>query len=490
MASSQHYKNLDVNFIKRLRPTLGEFDTIALTAKYNFTFEEYQIGSFQFASKQQATEVIKTLFHETTHLYQILSTPFGYYCYTLRSFQSNQVAILLKMIKEKFNLKVKYPLVSLIESLGPKDKFPELWFNLHLWYLAEIILLYLEGTINFYFKQSKNNPLIDDVSFVNQFAEMDFYLSQYFAQTGRVFKYPGHNLNKNPNDQIAITALKAFGNQDVLNVMESWAKVSEYWEYQGDIDQIFPDTLTNSLNKYYSLIHEAKIRLKVPNFREFTLTFSAICELSLFGPILPQHSKFRNSRTAISDIHPLKRFYTALNTAKTIEPIRNLDTDYKRFVDQICNINEWPTPFEIGQDTLSNFHYFSQDILSELYHRANNLRMHKPSAFINLSIWYTPQDDFAKEFTYYFIHPVMEFRNRTLYHKNKAIVDFFVSQYIEKSLMRKLLISDNLIVTLPFKIEKAGQIYYENVMTKYLEMVAGIKNAKIILKTISSGNVH
>jgi len=493
--AAQILKDFDVDLIRRLRPALGEFDTLALSARYDFTSEEYRIGSILFATQQQVPEVIKTIFHETTHLYQALSTPYGYYYYSLRAFQSNQVVVMLRMIRETCNVKVKYPLISSIASLEPKEKFQELWFSLYLWYLAEILLLYMEGDRYIYLRQARNNPLLKGKRIINCFAEMEFYLSAFFAATGRSFEYPGHNLSsaeESWKEQRAMTVLKTLGDVDVINLLESWAKTSEHWECQGEAfpDPFFPHTMSVGQSKYYFLLNHAKNILKVANIQEFILTYAALCELSLFGPILPQHHKFRGGWATMKDIHPLSRLFLALPAAADIEPVRNLDSDYERFVEQVCYAKGWPTPLAMSEDTLSHFHYMPQDLLSDLYHRAQKLRMLVPSAFINLSVWYTPKDDFTRELTYYFVHPVMEFRDKTLFHKDKEIVQFFGIQYTVNSYLRKLLLSDDLTVTLPFQVDRATLAFYENVLTAHLEMAAGIRRPKILLKARSSGVPH
>ena len=45
--------------------------------QYNATFQEAR--SSAFLAKGETPELIRTLFHETTHLYQMLTTPYGYY---------------------------------------------------------------------------------------------------------------------------------------------------------------------------------------------------------------------------------------------------------------------------------------------------------------------------------------------------------------------------------------------------------------------------
>lgn len=490
MNDSQILSDFNIESIKRLRTGLGLFESLALSVQYNYTFQQYQRGCILFEQEKEIPEVIKTMFHETTHLYQMISTPYGYYYYSLRDLQTNQVIALIKVLKDTYGIKIQFPLIDLIASLKPKENFRELWGILYLWYIAEIVLLYFEGDVDIYLKQRLHNPLLTQKSFTGFFAEIEFYLNKFYAVTGRNIEYSGHNLSPHQNTQKVEKlniVLKATADTDVMALLESGAKISEYWGSQAqafpDLPQLFPKSMEASQIKYYFLLNIAKNRLKATNISEFVLTYAALCELSLFGPILPHYSKFRDDQTAITGIHPLSRFMDASAAAAKIQPVRNLGSDYTRFVEEICTALKWPTPLKISQDTLTNFPYHPLDRLSELYYRAQQFRTYRPSSFIDLSIWYTQHDSFTRNFIYYFVHPVIEFKDKLLFHKDKELVQYFVMRYVLTNYLRRLLLTNDLTVTLPYAAENDEITYFKGILASYLEIVVGINNPFISIRS-------
>ena len=233
--------------------------------------------------------------------------------------------------------------------------------------------------------------------------------------------------------------------------------------------------------KYYALIDIAKSRIKAANIREFVLTYAALCELALFAPLLPHYYQIRNSHITMKDINPIFRFMDASGSASSIEPIHNLSTDYTRFIEQICEKMRWPTPQQVAGTTLSNFTYAPLDRLSELYHRAQEFRMVMPWVFIDYSVWYLPKNEITAPFTYYFIHPIIELKDKTLFHKDKMLVSYFVLQCVVQEYLRKILLSKDISVMLPYRANSEEINFYREILETYLYTTMGIKNPPITL---------
>lgn len=470
MDESRILKEFDIESIKRLKETHGWFDTLALSAHYNYSVEELQRGS---------PNATKTMLHETMHLYQMLSTPYGYYYYSLRDFQNNQIIAIMRLLRDTHGIKLKFPLVDLIARLEPREKFSEVWFNLYLWYLAEFMLLFFEGNSETLNKQLRNNPLLHRL-FPESFAELEFYLVKYYAAHGRKVQYDGHNLNfveSASQQDFFMLFLKLFF-WDVSTLFENWAKLCEYWG-----SEEFPDTRQGDFWKYHIVLSYSKSRLeKAANFREFALSLFALLELSVFSPILPHYSQLRGNQSTFVDLHPSIRLIRAIGAAAKIEPIQSLSSDYVRFVEEVCNANGWATPFEISEATLSQFPYAPQDFLSDLYYKAQRFRQRKPWAFIDLSYWFLEKDDFIREFTYYFVHPIIEFSDKVLVHKNKELAGFFVTKYMLSSYLRKVLLSNDLSITLPYRASEADIKLLHDILLSNLRSI-GIRNPKVLLKS-------
>jgi hypothetical protein len=349
----------------------------------------------------------------------------------------------------------------------------------------------MEGNKEIYLRSQVNNPLLGGKSMVQCFAELDSYLASYLAVTGRDCDYDGHHLaidSSSREEQMAMTVLKATADLDVLALLESWAKTSEFWssgtEGSSYSEGLFPGSFTIEQSRYYFLIDHARKYIHTSDQQRFIWTYAALCEFSLFGPILPRHSKLRGDKPTLAEIHPLSRFLSLLRAAAEIEPIRDLSADYRRFIEEICSATKWPSPFAMDEGI--SFRHVPQDIWGEWYHRAQALRAHVPAAFIDLSCWFTPKNDFTRELTYYFTHSVIEFKDKLLFHKNRDMVALFVSQYAGNEYFRKVLLSDDVTIRLPFGSNTAARELCEGVMADVLSTL-GIRDTKIVVEGIMEG---
>jgi hypothetical protein len=488
MDPNEMLTKFDIESVKNFNVVRGMFDNQSLSVRYNYTFEEYKKGLEFQAGQTQLPEVIKTMFHEITHLYQMLSTPYGYYYYSLKAFQANQVGALIRLIRDQHGIKPRFPLINVISRLKPVEKYRQVWGNMYLWYLAEIMLLYLEGDVDSLLKELTNNPMLGLKNFIEYFGEIEFYLVQFYANTGRPLSYqkPSFNVTDESRgiERLLIT-MKATGDIDVMSLLESGAKIAEFWrsnfEPDTDFRKLFPDSMSSSQAPYYMLINMVKNGFKAANIREFVFSYEALCELSLFGPLLPHHYKIRNPQITMRDLHPFSRFWEASRVVSDIEPIRDPRTDYERFIGQICEKKGWLTPQQMNKETFSNFTYAPVDYLSNLYNLAQQFRQAVPCAFIDYGIWYEQNDKFAAPFRYYFIHPIIEFKDNLLFHKDRDLVYFFVQQYVVQTYLRKLLLSNDFSVVLPYRADSTEIDFFTESLKNYMNMGLGVENPPIII---------
>ena len=481
--------DLDLETFKLFRPKMGTFETLALTAQYDFTYEEYRQGAELFSSGYAADvpEVMKTMFHETAHLYQALTTPYGHYVHLLRSLQNNLVVTMIKLLQGKYGIRIKYPLIGLIETLKPAARYEELWFSATLWYQVELLLLYFEGDRYIYSRQRQNNPLLGRLSILDHFKEVEFYLSQYLAQIGSSINYPGAKFSSAEEQarfDLANFVLKMTGDIDVMSVMESWAKISEYWEAPEvaftDGPHIFSGPMSGSQAKYYFCLQMAEQRLKFANIKEFVLTYSALCELAMFCPILPYHYPYRGEKITLNDIEPFYRLFSGMNAAIKVKPIRDLAADYPRFIAEVCAIQGWPTPMQISQADQGDGAP-AKDLLSGLYNRAQRIRCQMPHAFMDMSVWYTPKNQITDELTYYFVHPVISLKDKILYHHDRSFIYQYVGSSLANNYLRKVLLSDDLSLEIPFRINQDGIEFFKSFLTEVIEATTGLQKPKIII---------
>jgi hypothetical protein len=98
-----------------------------------------------------------------------------------------------------------------------------------------------------------------------------------------------------------------------------------------------------------------------------------------------------------------------------------------------------------------------------------------------MSVWHT-ESAFAKRFRQDFVHPILAFKDRCLFHRDRERVTFFVLQFIVDVFLRRLLMSTDATVSLPFAADKETLEFYRGTVAQYLEMMAGIRGAAVTLR--------
>jgi hypothetical protein len=97
-------------------------------------------------------------------------------------------------------------------------------------------------------------------------------------------------------------------------------------------------------------------------------------------------------------------------------------------------------------------------------------------------MWFGRPDAFAREFTYHFIHPIIEFTDKSLFHHDKELIDLFVTRYMARTYLRKVLLTRDLTVQLPYRAGADELAYLREGLKTYLEMAADMRNPKIVLR--------
>ncbi|MEU1027202.1 hypothetical protein ABZ402_00310 [Streptomyces mirabilis] len=180
----------DVDF-SRFKVRYGGIDQWALTAFYNFRREDVDLAKFD---PEQPSEAIKTNLHETVHVYQLLATSYGHYTQLLRDFQSNQVLRIIQSLLAR-GVGLRAPVVHQALTELKKKRSDELGLDLYLWYLAEMVMIFLEHDHELYAQQMLSGLPVKYPSLAEQFALLNHYLHQYCRNTGRsTLSPPGPNI--------------------------------------------------------------------------------------------------------------------------------------------------------------------------------------------------------------------------------------------------------------------------------------------------------
>jgi hypothetical protein len=490
-------QELTVEDIRRFRTRYGAVDALALSVQYNATFQEAR--SSAFLAQGETPEFIRTLFHETTHLYQMLTTPYGYYYYTLRAFQVHQTLSLLRLLKNEHRLRVQVPLLGFIERLQPRERYRDVWGVLYLWYLAEMVLLYFEGEWDVWSRQATRSRVLQPESFVTYFTRLNLYLNQFNHVMGRdTTVNPGPVITElspvaKRQEEMWIAFRASIGvPTDVIGVLESGAKVAEHWRDEGnDLGALSAKLVSGPIPQpeYYAMLQIMHESFRFKSIRELVLTYSAICELALYAPLLPHHQALRaHEDLSLLSMSPSTRLMLMFTTARKVERVRDLEADYHRFHDDVCGALGWPTPLQMSRHAVAQ-KPASDDPITRLYYRAQELRLSSPHAFVDLSIWYEGSESpLAGEITRSYVHPVMEFRDKVLFHQDKQIVRDFLFNHLVTTYLRKLLLTGKLELSLPYRSTEGEARLWQDVLSDFLAQT-GIERARVTVRP-GTGATH
>jgi hypothetical protein len=488
---------LDVEDVRRYRTRYGAVDALALSVQYNATFQE--AASSAHLAPGETPEFVRTLFHETTHLYQMLTTPYGYYYYTLRAFQVHQTLSLLQLLKHQHGLRIQVPLLPFIERLEPRERYRDVWGVLYLWYLAEMVLLYFEGDYDLWSQQVIRSRVVQPEWFVTLFTRLNLYLNQFNQVMGRdTVVTPGpvvtelSPMARREEDTWAGFRASIGLPSDVIGVLESWAKVAEHWRDEGnDLGRLSAKLLASPIPQpeYYGMLQIMHQNFRFRTIRELVLTYSALCEVALYAPLLPHHQGLRDHEAlSLMSMSPSTRLMLMWTTGSKVPRVRDLAVDYRRFQEEVCGALGWPTPLQMSQHAVAG-QAASDDLITQLYYRAQELRVSEPHVFADLAVWYDRSPSpFAAEIARFYVHPVMEFRDKVMFHQDKQIVREFLFNYLVTSYTRRLLLTGKLELTLPYRSTEAEALWWQDFMSEFLAQT-GMERARVTVRP-GSGATH
>ena len=475
MDASDALIDLDLESVRRLRPKSGLTEAMSLTASYDFSFDTYTTSA-------PGSRPARTVLHETMHAYQMLTTSYGHYYRSLRALQASRVITILRLLRESGQA-LKPPLIRQIVAGPSMSASPQLRLELYVWYLAEMVLLYFEGDADRFGQQYLSNPAFRGRTFRDVFADLERYLVQWW-------RGHGHNVVAGPmladdehtvHDEFMQQVLKimSVGWGDTLSVLESGARIAEYWQIWPESLADFDEALT-SVSPYTMWIIHARTHNLAADPTSFALTYSALVDLALNPPLLPHHAALRATSQPMTSLNPVTRLLAGIAVTGVgqgkIPPIRDLGRDYERFAQAVCERNQWPMPITLADVALRAFPGEERQVdhATSLYQLAQHFRTQMPHAFLDLNVWW---DDgpAATLFRQSFVHPIIRFNDRILYHRDKTVVAEFVSSYALSQYLRQLMLIGNPPVTLPFEATPGDLQTYTESLGEILGREAGLQ---------------
>ena len=90
---------LDLDGIRDFPAELGAFSLESLCVRYSFTRDEYYAALKILPTADELPDHLKTVVHETTHLFQTTTTPFGMLIRRLRYLQGYLVVSAMRTLR-------------------------------------------------------------------------------------------------------------------------------------------------------------------------------------------------------------------------------------------------------------------------------------------------------------------------------------------------------------------------------------------------------
>src|SRR5262249_42540737 len=216
------------------------------------------------------------------------------------------------------------------------------------------LILVLLGEVDTWLKQIQRNPFLRGVSLTGLFALLQVYiarhyaLQQQFGPPGGPGGPPGREASDAGDyepDEVDLAVQARVESMlltsdilgdwvNTLSIIESAGTASEYWgcrrlSLDGVKATIRGARLTLTPVPRMAL-EEALCRVGATTLDEFIPSYLAICELALFGPVMPQHRHLRRGRIRLYEIVPFLRWSELLNAASKTPPLTGL-SDYERY---------------------------------------------------------------------------------------------------------------------------------------------------------------
>jgi hypothetical protein len=469
---------------------VGDVDATSLCVRFSFTqdalvrasqtwLQSLRPGAFPPKPPEFATYV-----HELTHYLQYVTTPYGMALHLLRLLQ-NQAAIDLIQPLLAAGQAINLPLsgkVPLPAGSGPTPAHQAYaaWWNLDYLIAAlhgdtqrqtEMMELYVSDSQRVQAGQAPFHPELLDLR--SGFAWAQRRLTDYvrgFNAAG-VGADPAHPIFPDGIDAVALAAepqhggpvdfrderadmaLTAFGNPwDASAVIESAAVAAEL--FQSDVTY---ERLTAWLGRpaapgrdvYRACLHRALQSINSRDINAFLLSYLTICEVALFPPLLPQHAALRGaSGVSFDQLLPHRRFSGLLSAAGAIAPMGNR-ADRARYVDALIAALGWVHPDAIIQSAVG-LPKLVRNPVAYLYQSAQQWRTWDSTAFIGVDALLASQDAKAEDWRMHFNFVVIDYADRTTYHRDKDFLQSMTTRYLETLGLQTVMRGSSLRIRAPY----------------------------------------
>ncbi|MGZ8876231.1 MAG: hypothetical protein ACXW1F_07085 [Halobacteriota archaeon] len=491
---------LDPSGIEDFPAELGAFSVESLCVSFNFTRQQHLdalAGAVPaIITGQELPENVKTVIHETTHLFHTLTTPLGLFIHRLRRLQGRLVIEAIRQIV-RGGIQPRFPLIKM-RGRVPGNAAERFETYLQIWYAIELYVLILLGEIDFWQQHLTKNPLVKTLNLTQIFISVQNYLALHINEIQRFGSLSNQLLETTPAftgyehenfdalaqerfwGNILVTDMASGGGANTLGVIESAGTVSEYYGSQALDLEVWKQSISAKPSVRSGpqswLLWAFHIRAKT--LPDFMHAYLGICELALFAPLLPEYRPLRKDEINLRELLPYTRWFTLLGAAQNIDPPTS-PLDYSRYVDTLSEAAGWPTITQIAQLAVQGGNTVPLDPVEQVYRKAQHMRVEQPAIFLNYPWFVFPatREHLAKRIDFEF--PVIKYTDKTLFTKDKEKLNLLNIFYLCRLATRTLLLKDTVDLKLPYDPLDEERVQYARAIQEMLSAATGAKMPKV-----------
>lgn len=466
---------LDVDKIREFPAELGAFDSESLCVRYSFGRDDYDAAMQSLRGATELPDHLKTVVHEKTHLLHSTTTPFGLLIYRLRGLQTFLVSDAIRVAGASGH-QVTFPLQKTFRAL-PKAVAREVEQRIQVWYGIELLILVVMGEIDVWQTHILANPYLRGVTLAELFSQVQFYLAQRQAAPGTAIEPETVDAEHAGVEGALLATDILLGGANTLAIIESAGTASEFFgstrltldQFKAYVEQA-PWSSTTAPKSW--LIHGLRL-VRAASLPEFILSFLALCEAALFGPCLPEHRSLRTHGINVREMLPFLRWFDLINAASKVPPMTSL-ADHERYTTAVCRAAGLTPPKDVVDASVAAAPEPPQDPSEHAYWKAQRMRREEPWTFLNYPfiLGRLPMDlDF----------PVISYRDRTLFLKDKLLLHQLVLGYLTRAVVRRMLLRPDLSVAMPYTPTPEETTFYTTELSAVLEGAHGYRAAGLVI---------
>jgi hypothetical protein len=469
----------DVSGVSDRPGELGAFSVESLYVRYDFTRQDMIDAFDAITPDADLPDPVKTILHETTHLFHTITTPFGFLVYALRRLQATMVGNAIIDLRRMYGLSIRYPLIHFARQLPPEvQRHVQPYFRV--WYECELFILFALDGFEAWNQQFLRNPMLRGMPVSELFSRTQSSIAINYRTVARNLRnekgLPGDDLSLPFADYVvdefpgeAALAYERLMSHtrviaDDLNMIfitESAGTFAESW----GIDAISLDVFWQRFRKSFSrrglgnLIGLHILEGKIPTSRlsELVLSYLTLCELALFGPVLPHHRRLRQGHSDVFELIPFLRWWRLIGAAAEVQPMRSLD-DYERYTRELCQVLKWVTPTSITGLAATQHVAIPFDMQEALYVEASRYRREVPGLFLDYGWVLRGEGETHLKFLSQFNFPVIQYRDQTFYHRDQELLHSFTRWYLLRAALRSILLRRRIALRLPYRPRDAEEV--------------------------------